>query len=201
MPDPATDADLKETAPEVTSTPFASTADIKLGMIVRDPGTGLVGQADMKVELLSGTTQYAVQPKGDGKSIPERYYIDDFLLEFVGDGVSARVPAPDGNDPYSLGQKLEDTVTGYIGIATQRTTYLNGCVHYHLQKHISDTKGKTLIEDVPQGAGFDYKRLKLVSDGVVQKDEKTGEKVKTPKSKTGGPTLLAPGRAAPSRRA
>ncbi len=190
----------KASAPVVLSTPFASPAAIKLGMTVRDPATNLVGQADMKCELLSGTTQYAIQPKGDGKTIPERYYVDDFLLEFVDDGISARVPTPDGNDPYSLGEKLEDTVTGYTGIATQRSTFLNGCVHYHLQRSLADTKGKTLLEELPQGASFDYKRLKTIGKGVSQKDEATGEPVKTPKAKTGGPTTLAPSRMAPSRR-
>lgn len=186
---------------ELKSAPFASTADIKLGMVVRDPATGLTGQADQKVELLSGTTQYTIQPMGDGKTVPERYFVDDFLLEYVGPGVSDRVPAPDTGDSFALGQKMEDTVTGYVGISVQRTTYLNGCICYHLQKHISDTNGKTLLEDIPQSAHFDYKRLRLVSDGVAQKDEQTGEKIKTPKSKTGGPTLRAPSRAAPSRRA
>lgn len=182
------------------STPFDSVDDIKLGMVVRDPSTGLIGQADQKIELLSGTTQYTIQPQGDGKSVPDRYYVDDFLLEYVGPGVSDRVPAPDTADVFALGENLEDTITGYVGIALQRTTYLNGCVHYSLQRNFTKTKQKVLIEDIPQAVAFDYKRLKLVDSGVAAKEE-SGETVKTPKSKTGGPTLRAPGRMAPSRRA
>jgi hypothetical protein len=142
---------------------------IKLGMIVRDPGTGLTGIASLKAELLSGSIQYAIQPEGDGKTMPEAMFCDDFLLEYVGEGVSKKTPTPDEAATFRLGEELEDTVTGFKGYAIDRTTYLNGCVHYTLQPH----KQKLgffakLLGEAPRGTHFDFKRLRKISDGVAK---------------------------------
>lgn len=156
-------------APKPKSTPFSSMNAIKLGMIVRDPGTGLTGIASLKAELLSGSIQYAIQPEGDGKTMPEAMFCDDFLLEYVGEGVSKKTPTPDEAATFRLGEELEDTVTGFKGYAIDRTTYLNGCVHYTLQPH----KQKLgffakLLGEAPRGTHFDFKRLRKISDGVAK---------------------------------
>jgi hypothetical protein len=189
---------------KLPSTPFASVDDIRLGMVVRDPGTGLTGIASLKAELMSGSIQYAVQPEGDGKTMPEAMFCDDFLLEYVGIGVSKRTPTPDENATFRLGEELKDTVTGFQGIAIDRTTYLNGCVHYTVQpqKQKLGFLAK-LLGEPPRGTHFDYKRLRKVSDGVAKPKPrpvpvaavvpaaKPAKDIGFTRSRTGGPTRSA----------
>lgn len=186
------------------STPFKSVDDIRLGMMVRDPATNLTGIAMFKAELISGTVQYAIQSPGDGESVKDAFYVDDFMLEHVGEGVSARCPAPDPAATFPLGAELEDEITGFKGIATDRTTYLNGCIHYTLQPQQKKNTllGKMIGEPV-RSTHFDYKRLKQVGDGVagpppkVKKAEPAPEKkFEHKRSETGGPMRLAPSRRA-----
>lgn len=50
--------------------------DIKLGSTVCDVTTGLTGYAIQKIEFFNGNVQYAVQPQGDGKTMPDRRPLD-----------------------------------------------------------------------------------------------------------------------------
>jgi hypothetical protein len=156
-------------AAKPASTPFKSVDDIKLGMIVRDPATGLTGVANMKSQLISGTVQIAIVPEGDGKTMPDGHFIDDFMLEYVGEGVSKKAPSEDSGARFTLGLELEDTISGFRGLAVERTTYLNGCVHYTLQ---SRERKKSiilkLISEPARAQHFDYKRLKQVGYGVSE---------------------------------
>lgn len=190
---------VAQKAVEAASKPFRSVDDIRLGMVVKDPASGLTGIVNMQAQLISGSVQYAIMPQGDGKTIPETHFIDDFMLEYVGEGVSKRTPAPDINARHRLGEELQDTITGFKGIAIERVTYLNGCVHYNLQpqQKKAGLLGR-LFGEPPRSAIYDYKRLKKVSDGIadkVAKIPKAGPKPEEPKafkrSTTGGPTRSA----------
>jgi hypothetical protein len=52
-----------------------------------------------------------------------------------------------------LGKKYKDSITGFEGVATSRTTYISGCVHVGLQAPV-DKDGK-----VPDTAFFDEERI------------------------------------------
>lgn len=153
---------------KITSRPFASVDDIKLGMVVRDPASGLTGIANMKSQMISGTIQIAIVPQGDGKTMPDGHFVDDFMLEYVGEGVSKKAPAEDIGATFGLGVELEDSISGFKGLAVERTTYLNGCVHYTLQ---SRERKKSiilkLISEPARAQHFDYKRLTQVGRGVA----------------------------------
>jgi hypothetical protein len=187
-------AAAKTAAPKAdgaVSTPFKSPADIKLGMKVRDPASGLIGIAGHRTELISGTVQFAIQPEGDGKSVPNSYYVDDFLLEYVDDGISAKCPTPAPAD-YPLGVELKDTITGFTGIAVERCTYLNGCIHYTLQPE--ETKKSAiagLLGETARATHFDYKRLKPTKAGQKAIDKLKPEEKTFKRSPTGGPTRMA----------
>ncbi len=190
------------------STPFKSLDDIKLGMKVRDPVSGLIGIATFKSEQISGTVQYAVTPQGDGDKVHDGNFIDDFMLEHVDDGVSARTPAADPNAKFVLGAELEDTITGFKGIATDRTTYINGCVHYTLtpQARKNSLLGKMLGEP-GRSTHFDYKRLIKIGEGIAgppprptKEEPKPAEQPVFKRSSTGGPMRAAPSSRAPSSR-
>ena len=64
-----------------------------------------------------------------------------------------------------LGQKVKDTVTGFVGIATSKIEYLNGCVQYCVKPKVGKD-GK-----YNSGEWFDDAQLEVVSNGIyVEKD-------------------------------
>lgn len=70
---------------------------------------------------------------------------------------------------FKLGEKLRCKITGFEGIATSRTVYLNGCVQYCI---LPKTK-KASIE-YPEGIGLDEENLQRVSAGITIKPRKAG---------------------------
>jgi len=76
-----------------------------------------------------------------------------------------------------LGDKVRDRITGFEGIATSVTTYVNGCVRYGVQPQALDKDGKPAE---PQY--FDIEQLQVV------------QKVMEPKKSTaGGPGAIPRG--------
>lgn len=59
-----------------------------------------------------------------------------------------------------LGREAKDVVSGYKGIVTARTEYLNGCVRFHLRPKASKD-GK-----LDEGEWFDEVELERIGDGV-----------------------------------
>jgi hypothetical protein len=70
------------------------------------------------------------------------------------------------NFKFSLGNKLEDIVTGVIGICVGRIEYLNGCLQYCIKQPVGKD-GKVI-----EGNWIDENQLKLLKGGikVEQKD-------------------------------
>lgn len=161
---------------------------LQLGVIARDLVSGLTGTASAKVEMLNGNVQWNVMPKGDGLELKGGNCVDFHMLEVIGKGVADKVPVPPSSD-IMLGNEVEDLVTGFKGTVTERTTFLNGCVYFHVVPKAK--KG----EDYPSGILLEHKRLKFVGKGVahtvaVQPQVAPPETPKvTPKPRgTGGPT-------------
>lgn len=61
-----------------------------------------------------------------------------------------------------LGDKVKDTITGYIGIAVCRNSYLQGCDRIAVQSPV-DKDGK-----LPNWKYFDEPQLKVVKKGVAK---------------------------------
>lgn len=61
-----------------------------------------------------------------------------------------------------LGSKVRDTITGFEGIATGRTVYLNGCVHVLVTRQTVDEKGSPVAE------WFDEQRVKTLEEGAFK---------------------------------
>lgn len=72
-----------------------------------------------------------------------------------------------------LGTKLRDRVTGFVGIATAKIEFLNGCVQFSLKPSNLDKDGK-----VYEAQQFDCQQLEYVDEGIAPKAE--------PKKPTGG---------------
>lgn len=83
-----------------------------------------------------------------------------------------------------LGQKVEDTVSGLVGIAVARTEWLNGCIRISVQPKI-DKDG-----NLPDNRDFDEPQLKIIEENPLKRGP----------SDTGGPMEYSPSqKATPSR--
>lgn len=70
-----------------------------------------------------------------------------------------------------LGKKVRDTVSGFVGVAVARHTYLNGCSRYSVQPEV-DKDGK-----LPEWQAFDEMQLCIVeekAEGLTVGVRKTG---------------------------
>lgn len=85
-----------------------------------------------------------------------------------------------------LGDKVRDKVSGYEGIATSRTEFLNGCFQIEITPKLK--KGTTPSVEQIQGIAIDEQQLERVSCGI-----NTPEK-KVVKTDTGGPMRRVPRR-------
>jgi len=158
--------------------------EIKLGQRVRDAASGFSGIAIQLSEQLSGSVQIGIQPQvEDGATMyPDAVFIDVHMIEFVDEGISARVtPAPKDIE-IKLGNKVKDIATGFTGIAIEKATYMNGCVYFGVLPKKDD--GKLLNENSRQSY-VPVSRLEVVNEGITAK-------VKEPKAdasgkKPGGP--------------
>lgn len=162
---------------------------IKIGNTVRDIVTGIQGIAAARVEFVSGNIQFTVQPVSKDNAYVEALAHDEQQLDFVDDGVAARsTPAPTSTG-ITLGEKVKDMVTGLVGIAVRKTTFLNGCVYYAVQGEVDD-------KNVAREEFFEYSRLEVVGKGVVARVlERISAHSATGKKSPGGPStrLMARG--------
>ena len=69
-----------------------------------------------------------------------------------------------------LGDKVKDKVTGFMGIATSKVEYLNGCIQFYVAPKMKPKDNK-----MPDGNYIDQQQLEVV-----------GKKVKVKKKDTGG---------------
>lgn len=67
-----------------------------------------------------------------------------------------------------LGNKVKDIVTGFVGIATSRVTYLNGC------KQICITPPVGKDGKVEEGRYVDIGQIESIGDGINVKARRTG---------------------------
>jgi hypothetical protein len=152
-----------------------------LGLYVRCTLTGVVGYASSKNEHLSGNIQYGVQPKSnDWLVMPDAWSIDTHSLEpIAGEKGVAVIPARAADIP--VGARVRDKVSGFVGIAVSKTTYINGCVGYTVVPPV--TKG-AMFNDVPAGSYILVERLEMIDEGLLAVAQKEREV-----EPTGGPSL------------
>ena len=72
-----------------------------------------------------------------------------------------------------LGYKYRDIVTGFVGIATSKTTYLNGCERVALTASGLNKDGKSIDPEF-----VDFDQVEFIDEGV---------RAKVTKKDTGGP--------------
>jgi len=160
--------------------------ELKLGQQMRDKVSGFAGIATTETEFMTGNVQFSLQPPAGGIFGAAAQSFDVHQLEYAGVGTNVvQAPADTG---IELGFKVKDIVSGVSGIATQKTTFLNGCIYYAVVPEAA--KDATEIKDF----FIEYKRLNKVSVGVtptitkrLAEEQATGELVAT-----GGPSFKVP---------
>lgn len=118
----------------------AKKQELKLGMIVQDKASGLKGMLTARHELLFGSTQYAIQPKGKGHDYPESRLIDEQQIKIISKGESAGLPSEDDTVEILLGEEVEDRITGFKGTTEERVVFMNGCVFFNMTTKMHHSK-------------------------------------------------------------
>lgn len=155
--------------------------EIAIGCVAVDLASGFEGTVITKNELFNGNIQYALQPKAPKGSdkLPESYAFDAVLLKYKGKGVSDKATPAQATD-IQVGDEVEDIVSGIKGIATTKTTFLNGCVYFEVTT--PEDKAKKVESKVMFTT---CTRLKKVGKTALKPITAAGEKP------TGGPTTRA----------
>lgn len=72
-----------------------------------------------------------------------------------------------------LGDKVKDTVTGFVGIATAKIEFLNGCVQFHVRPTMAKPK-KNETSKYPEGTYIDVEQLEVVGSRKKTKSQPSG---------------------------
>jgi len=154
---------------------------ITLGCIAVDQASGFEGTVISKLEAFNGNVQYGLQPKAakGADKLPEAWNFDAALVKYKAAGISAQATPAQATD-IQVGDEVEDIISGHKGIASSKTTFLNGCVYFDVVKPANDAK------KIESTAMFiSCVRLKKVSKTTLAPIVPKGEKP------TGGPSTRA----------
>ena len=155
-------------------------SNVKLGCIAVELSSGVEGTVVSMNQTFNGNTQYAIQPKaGKDNKLPDAWNFDAALVKYKAEGVSAQATPPQATD-INVGDEVEDIISGHKGIATTKTTFLNGCVYFDVVKRSNEAK------KIESTAMFlSCTRLKKTATKTLAPIVPKGEKT------TGGPSTRA----------
>lgn len=167
-----------------------SVNDVFLGMEVRNIVTNFQGIITSIRQQVSGQIQFMIEPKGDGKTLPDAFYSDWQTMEIIGEGVQDRVTKPDTTIKIKLGETVKHTVNGFTGVATEKFTYLNGCVFFYVLPTEEYQKKFTAYKPL-EGALVDHHLLEVVGGVPAPLVEKAAVAENPPKANKppGGPSI------------
>ena len=151
--------------------------EIKLGNTAECQVTGLKGIVIQHLVPASGMHQLAIQPRGDGNTVPDAQFVDLAMLDYVDEGVAARA-TPCGTPKFTFGEEVREIASDQIGTIVQQVFYLNGCIHYGITCKSQENKN-------PDVFYISETRIEKVSDGI--KEKMVVQEGKQP----GGPSIRA----------
>ena len=85
-------------------------------------------------------------------------------------------------EKIKLGDKVRDRISGFEGIATSRTEYLNGCFQIEITPKLK--KSEKITSDSLAGVAFDQQQIEKVGNGL------NTPKKKVEKADNGGPIKI-----------
>jgi hypothetical protein len=152
---------------------------IKLGSKVRDLATGLRGTVTLLQIGLDLSHLYLVQPKGldpaDQRPLKQVWLAAERLEGFG----EHKIELVDCEIPIEvLGTQVEDTYTGFAGMAINLLVHVSGCTHVEIQPR--GTLEKTGQAILP--LDFDIRRLKgkAIPPMLVEVRERDAKKKPSP---------------------
>lgn len=114
--------------------------DIKLGYMYRDRLSGFTGTAAAIIEMLGGTVQVSLVKNKPDCDKPEDWHAFDYqTLEPVQTDEPFECIPPEPQ-VFKLGHRVKDVISGVVGVAKTRLTYMNGCVFYTIEGPTVDGK-------------------------------------------------------------
>ncbi|HEY4355973.1 MAG TPA: hypothetical protein VGN16_09515 [Acidobacteriaceae bacterium] len=155
------------------------TKSIILGCKAKDRVSGFSGIVTSHHEEFTGMIQWGITPPVDKKKpgeAPDGLTFDHEQVAYVGVGLNVK-PKKFPQMGFKLGDEVEDRVSGYRGIATFRSDFMNGCTNVSVQAKIKPG------DEFKKGKGFPLQSLKRVGAGI--NDPKEAPITPAPK---GGPS-------------
>ena len=133
--------------------------DIKLGSLVTDLQSGYEGTATARIELFSGNVQYTITPKAakGTEKFPEQVNFDAVTLKIKGKGISEMAQEPQ-SCTIAIGDEVECILTGFKGVVSMKSTFMNGCVYFDVLR----PEGKGKKDGAAESMFISSTRLKLV---------------------------------------
>jgi hypothetical protein len=154
--------------------------NVRVGDKARCKVSGMTGIVTARKEQLFGNLQFIIETHNDAGDQPsESWSIDWQQLELIEKDVMDAVKANRPNH-LELGDKVEDRISGYAGIATTMWFWLNGCVHVGVE-------GPD-VEDKPSFRRDEVHRWTRKKKAVIKPEEVPQAKEAVEK-KTGGPSM------------
>jgi hypothetical protein len=155
-------------------------SNVKLGCIAVELSSGVEGTVVSMNQTFNGNTQYAIQPKaGKDNKLPDAWNFDAALVKYKAEGVSAQATPPQATD-INVGDEVEDIISGHKGIASSKTTFINGCIFFNVE-----SKSNVAKKIEATSMFISCVRLKKASKATLKPIVPKGEKP------TGGPSTRA----------
>jgi hypothetical protein len=139
---------------------------IKMGCKARDRVTGMEGILTSRLTKLDGGVQWGLQPPVASEKpavYPDGMNIDETQLEFIDDGLSDVAVPPLLPPSIKMGEAVADQITGFAGIVTEITQFMNGCVYLTVQGENTAKKN-----EVPFKIFAQHFRFKKTGAGITR---------------------------------
>lgn len=160
------------------------TTRIELGDVAKDTITGFTGVVVGRTKLRNNCDRLILQPREvkDGKPIEGRSF-DEPNVVLVEHTDLRMWPCTRPAEPVELGDKVQDVISGLVGVATSWTQWLQGCSRFMVQP--LDLKDGLPVEP----AYLDELDLRVLERAAIP----------VRKVQTGGPRAEPPQRSEPAR--
>jgi len=161
----------------------------KLGDRVTEQVTGMTGILNAITTWYSGQVRVGILPEkklGKDGLAPQDQMFDNTHIKVIKAGVHKPVAVPqEALDHARLGDMVSDLITGFEGIITSETVWLNGCRRLGVRPSKFDRDGKPLPAEY-----FDWCEVKLIKRNALPVVPATVEPTKPLRQKPpGGPAI------------
>lgn len=132
---------------------------LRMGVMAEDLVTGFQGMVTRKVDMLTGTTQWALTPRCiDASELKEGQYVDEVSLKVTGAGIADTL-APADTTTFLLGDFVKDQLTNLKGTVVEIATYLNGCIYLTVQPKIDPMALSPMLVSIPDAVTLQHERF------------------------------------------